>query len=120
MKWETVVLHGSAFGLIVRRWTLLEHFENDGKRFTLAVENRSAPPGVELLSQREREVVRCALAGLSNKEIAYELGLSSSTVRVLFSRARRKVGARTRDDLLTLLAGSDASRAPRYPGSGAL
>jgi DNA-binding CsgD family transcriptional regulator len=30
--------------------------------------------------------------GHSNKEIAYELGLSASTVRVLIARAGRKLG----------------------------
>jgi DNA-binding CsgD family transcriptional regulator len=91
--------------VVAQRWTLLEHFENDGKRLMMAVANRAAPPSVDLLSPRERRVVLRAIAGASNKTIAYELGLAASTVRVLMSRAMRKVGARTRRELLDRMMG---------------
>lgn len=41
-----------------------------------------------------------ASLGHSDKVIAYELGLSASTVRVLIHRAIRKLGATTRRDAL--------------------
>jgi DNA-binding CsgD family transcriptional regulator len=86
------------------RWTLAEHVDTDGKRFTLAVDNRPAPPSLELLSEREVQVVLWAAAGHANKVIAYELGLSASTVRVLLSRAAAKIGVRTRTELLAKVA----------------
>jgi DNA-binding CsgD family transcriptional regulator len=89
--------------IISKRWTLLEHFDSDSKRFTLAVDNRTLPPSVELLSKRELEVVVRAAAGKTNKEIAHDLGLSASTVRVLLTRAGAKVGARSRRELLEAL-----------------
>lgn len=54
----------------------------------------------ELLTARERQIA--ALAGIShsNKLIAYELGLSHSTVRVLAARACAKLGVRTRQELV--------------------
>jgi DNA-binding CsgD family transcriptional regulator len=55
---------------------------------------KSASP--EALSPRERQVLSLAAAGDTNKVIAYELGLSPSTVGVLVSRAMRKLGAPTR------------------------
>jgi DNA-binding NarL/FixJ family response regulator len=48
--------------------------------------------GPEALAPRERQVVAAAAAGPANKLIAYELGLSDSTVRVLLSGAAKKFG----------------------------
>jgi DNA-binding CsgD family transcriptional regulator len=94
-KWETIVWD---------RWTLAEHVDTDGKRLTLAMDNRQAPPSLDLLSERELQVVLWAAAGRENKVIAYELGLSASTVRVLLSRAAVKIGVRSRKELLAKIA----------------
>ena len=56
--------------------------------------------GLERLTEREREVVTRAARGCANKEIAYDLGLAHSTVRVLMARAAVKLGTRTRDQLV--------------------
>ena len=61
---------------------------------------------IELLSAREREVVQRACLGSHNKGIAYDLGLSHSTVRVLMCRAAAKLGVRTRGELLAKLSGT--------------
>jgi DNA-binding CsgD family transcriptional regulator len=81
-------------------WTLIDHFESDGRRWVLAVDNRPECPGIEHLSERECDVLRLALLGQHNKAIAYDLGLAHSTVRVLLARAAAKVGATSRDALL--------------------
>jgi DNA-binding CsgD family transcriptional regulator len=94
-KWHSIVLD---------RWTLAEYVDTDGKRLTLAVDNRPAPPSLELLSERELQVVLWAVAGHANKVIAYELGLSDSTVRVLLSRAATKIGVHSRVELLEKVA----------------
>jgi DNA-binding CsgD family transcriptional regulator len=52
------------------------------------------------LSPREREAVDRALMGSTTKMIAFDMGISNSTVRVLLARAARKVGARSRRELL--------------------
>jgi DNA-binding CsgD family transcriptional regulator len=91
--------------VIAKRWSLVERFESDGKRFLLAMDNRPKPPSLELLSGRERDVVLRAARGHENKVIAHELGLAQSTVRVLIARAAAKVGARSRRDLLAKLGG---------------
>jgi DNA-binding NarL/FixJ family response regulator len=71
---------------------------------------RGAEP-LELLTAREREIVERALLGSENKCIAYDLGLSDSTVRVLMSRAAIKLGVRTRRELLAKVrASSTATR----------
>jgi DNA-binding CsgD family transcriptional regulator len=59
-----------------------------------------SPGVVTALTDRERQVVLCAIRGFTNKEIAYELGLADSTVRVLMARAASKFGAHSRKELL--------------------
>jgi DNA-binding CsgD family transcriptional regulator len=57
--------------------------------------------GLEMLTDRERQVVLQAALGFTNKEIAYALGISDSTVRVLMARAAEKLGVRSRVELLS-------------------
>ena len=48
----------------------------------------SGPP----LSPREREILNLVNGGKTRKEVAYDLGVTHSTVRVLYSRAMKKLG----------------------------
>lgn len=87
--------------LVVSRWSLLDEFDQGGRRFVVAVEN--APPTRaprKDLSEREHQVMTQAHLGHADKVIAYELGLSTSTVRVLIHRATRKLGASSRREAL--------------------
>jgi len=87
--------------LVLSRWSLLDEFDSDGRRFVVAVENAppTRPPRKDL-SEREHQVMTQAHLGHADKVIAYELGLSTSTVRVLLHRATRKLGASTRREAL--------------------
>ena len=91
--------------LVASSWSLLDEFDTDGKRFVVAVDN--APPTRAhqgALSEREHHVLTQASLGHSNKEIAYELGLSHATVRVLFHRAARKLRTSTRAETIARFA----------------
>ena len=44
------------------------------------------------LSPRERQILDMITAGRSQKEVAFDLGVSDATVRVLLSRAARRLG----------------------------
>lgn len=90
-------------GLVAARWSLVDEFERDGKRFVVARRNDVAGPDTRRLTDRERQVVAYARLGHSNKFIAYELGISPSTIGVLLWRAAAKVGARSRRALLEAL-----------------
>jgi DNA-binding CsgD family transcriptional regulator len=79
-------------GLVAGRWSLVEHFERDGKRFYLAHKNDPELEKDRALTDRERQVLGYAELGYSNKFVSYALGLSSSTVSTLLARARRKMG----------------------------
>ncbi|HEY1586668.1 MAG TPA: LuxR C-terminal-related transcriptional regulator [Polyangia bacterium] len=98
-------------GLVSARWTLVDHFESDGKRYVLARRNDVDVAAREALTARERQALGYAALGHSNKLIAYEMGVSPSTVGVLLHRAARKLGAKTRAELIAVFARSQGGAA---------
>ena len=86
--------------LVSERWTLVDTYERDGKRYVVARRNDIRSPRPDALSPRERQVLGFALLGDSNKLIAYELGISASTVGVLLYRAAQKLRCQSRAELL--------------------
>jgi DNA-binding CsgD family transcriptional regulator len=103
-------------GLVAGRWSLLDHVERDGKRFLLARRNDLAVAPVDPLTLAERQVAAYAALGHANKLIAYELGLEESAVAMRLHRVERKLGVRTRAELIRLFrarfAGTAPARAP--------
>jgi DNA-binding NarL/FixJ family response regulator len=57
-------------------------------------------PGLEALTEREREVMALVASGLSNEEIAERLVVSPATAKTHVSRAMVKLGARDRAQLV--------------------
>ena len=86
--------------LVDARWSLVDYFEQDGKRYVLAERNDQDAAPFVLLTPRERQVVSLAAVGHANKMIGYELGISVSTAGVLLSRAAKKLGVRSRAALV--------------------
>ncbi|MDO9353862.1 MAG: helix-turn-helix transcriptional regulator, partial [Solirubrobacteraceae bacterium] len=62
----------------------------------------SPAPASGALSERERDVIRLATAGRSNREIADELVLSIRTVETHLQRIYRKLGVRSRAEIAAL------------------
>jgi DNA-binding CsgD family transcriptional regulator len=77
--------------LVAGRWSLLDHFDSDGRRFVVAHRNDAAVPDIRGLTVRERQVAAHVALGHSNKVIAYQLGLPVSTVGWHLTRARAKL-----------------------------
>lgn len=106
---------------IVRRWSGSGHARGDGDRapFLLWSTGHWAGQtsaervigGVELLSDREREVATLIAEGLSNRRIAERLFLSVRTIESHVYVARQKVGAATRKDLGAMVAARAATTA---------
>jgi len=72
-----------------------------GASFTKQVESEPPSPGwPEALTEREREIIRLVGQGLSNKDIAYKLSISDSTVRHHMTSIFEKVGVPNRQKLL--------------------
>lgn len=65
------------------------------------------------LSPREREILDLVRGGHTQKEVAYGLGLSDATVRVLYARAMRKLGRPKRPLAARRLNQRTASPPPR-------
>ncbi len=57
-----------------------------------------AAPGEHPLSRREMEVLRLAADGLTNKEIAYRLGLSERTVQYHLNSVFQKMSVNSRTE----------------------
>jgi len=58
--------------------------------------------GIELLSEREREVIQHLAGGMTNRDIAQTLGLSPHTVKNYLFRIFDKLGVSSRTELLYL------------------
>ncbi len=65
-------------------------------------QRRLAAPDLNVLTDREREVMVLVAAGRSNDEIAAELFISPATAKTHVSRAMSKLGARDRAQLVVL------------------
>jgi two-component system, NarL family, nitrate/nitrite response regulator NarL len=81
--------------------------------------------GTELLSKREEDVVRCAVEGLTNREIAHELGISENTVKNYLFRIFDKLGISNRVELIlyavsNLVNGNGRMQEPPKPVDEAL
>ena len=91
-------------GLVRGKWTLLDWFDADGRRFIIAKPNAPRVLDPRGLTEREAQVVAYAATGESNKIIGYRLGLSPSYVSRLLSSAMRKLGVKTQAQLVEKLA----------------
>lgn len=90
--------------LVDGRWTILDHFDTDGRRYLVARHNEPVATTPKELSQRERQVVGLAAQGHANKLIGYELGLSEGTVKAHLRRGLARLAVGSRAELAALWA----------------
>lgn len=86
-------------GLLEGRWSLVDRFDSDGRRFVVALRNDPEHPDPRGLSQRERQVAELVGLGQATKQIAYALGTTPSSVENSAARAIRKLGLANRAEL---------------------
>jgi DNA-binding CsgD family transcriptional regulator len=86
-------------GLVAGRWSLVDRFDRDGRRFLLAVKNPPSDRARPGLTPLELAVVEYLAFGHSQKLIAYELGLSAPRVNQLATSACKKLGLKSRLDI---------------------
>ena len=89
--------------LVRGRWSTVDWFDSDGRRYVVGVPNTPGHDDPRGLSERELQVVAYVFYGLTNKMIAYHLGLSTARVSGLLSSAMRKLGVQTRAQLIKRL-----------------
>jgi DNA-binding CsgD family transcriptional regulator len=90
-------------GLVDGRWSLVERFDADGRRFMLAHRNPENVVDPRGLTSTESRVTGLAVRGYANKLIAYHLGISEGTVTSHLHNALRKLGLSSRVELLRTL-----------------
>jgi DNA-binding CsgD family transcriptional regulator len=93
--------------LVRGRWSIIDWFDSDGRRFVLGVPNAREVRDPRGLTEREYQVVSYALDGETNKLIGYHLGLSKGRVSTLLRSAMRKLGVQNRFELLNKLGDLD-------------
>jgi DNA-binding CsgD family transcriptional regulator len=91
--------------LVSGRWSLVDHHEHDGRRYLIARRNDPGVSDPRALSLRERQVAWYAALGHPNKLIGYELGISMSSVATHLKLASKKLGVRSRPELIALVRG---------------
>jgi DNA-binding CsgD family transcriptional regulator len=82
----------------------------DKRGVSLAIDALASTPvvravgkgGLNLLSKRELQVVQCLVQGLTNREIADQMGLSQHTVKNYLFHVFEKLGVSNRTELLSM------------------
>jgi DNA-binding CsgD family transcriptional regulator len=89
-------------GMVDGRWSLVDRFDRDGRRFIVAHRNGIPARGARALSGREKQVLSYVALAHPNKLIAYELGLSISTVGMYVTSALAKLRIDSRVEFVKL------------------
>ncbi|HKO90596.1 MAG TPA: LuxR C-terminal-related transcriptional regulator [Polyangiaceae bacterium] len=82
--------------VIAGRWSLVDRFDSDGRRYIVAYRNPAGVLDPRRLTPREEGVTTLAAVGRSNKEIGFDLGISESTVATLLTTSLAKLGLASR------------------------
>jgi DNA-binding CsgD family transcriptional regulator len=85
--------------LVSGRWSMIDWFDTDGRRFVLAVPNPPEVRDPRGLTEQECQVVMYVVLGESSKLIAYRLGLSQARVSALLKSAMYKLGVKNKGAL---------------------
>lgn len=89
--------------LVDGRWSLVEHFDTDGRRLCVFVRNDAQVTTSKPLDATERQTVALAAMALPNKLIAYELGISETRAVSAMRSGMRKLGVYKRAELIQVL-----------------
>ena len=87
-------------GLVRGRWSLVDWFDSDGRRFVVARPNTPALGDPRGLSPRELQVATYAARGEQGKVIGYRFGLSQGQVSAALASAMRKLGVKSQAQLV--------------------
>ena len=93
------------WALLRGRWSLVDWFDTDGRRYVLAHPNSPNIGDPRGLNERETQVVTFATLGETNKMISYRLGVSESTVSRALDSAMHKLHAKTPAQLVERMRG---------------
>ena len=104
-------------GLVKGRWSLVDWFDTDGRRFVLAKPNAPNCGDPRGLSEQQAHVATYAALGETQKQISYRFGLSRPRVSALLKVAMRKLGAKTQAQLVEKMRGMPGATSDEDPVS---
>jgi PAS domain S-box-containing protein len=79
-----------------------------------SLQNPSQAARALSLSQREEEILQLSSQGLTDRQIALELGIRPGTINTHWSRIRLKLGAKTRSEAVAILLKTQAEEAAKH------
>ncbi len=86
-------------GLVAGRWSIVQSFESDGRRYLVAIQNQPAQMAVAAVTPNEAHALLLRAQGLAYKIVGYELGLSESATHYLVQQGMTKLGIGRETDL---------------------
>lgn len=89
-------------GLVAGRWSLIDHFDANGRRYLAAHENLPGARDPRALSPLEHGTLRSFLRGASPAEIAFAFGKSRRTIGTILSSLAKRLGFPSRTGLARL------------------
>ena len=93
------------WALLNGRWSFVDWFDTDGRRFVLAHPNAPNVGDPRGLTEREAQVVAFAALGETGKLISYRIGVSVTMVSRALRSAMHKLGVKTQAQLAGKLRG---------------
>jgi DNA-binding NarL/FixJ family response regulator len=90
-------------GLVEGDWSIVDRYDLAGRSYLVARKNAPSVAKLRALTEQEREILTCAASGQSNKQIGYEVGLSIGSISSHVMSALRKMGLRSRAELVVLM-----------------
>ena len=93
------------WAMMYGRWSMIDWFDSDQRRFVLAIPNPPDLGDPRGLSERELQVATYTSLGESGKLISYRLGVSKGTVSNALDAAMRKLSVKTQPELVAKMRG---------------
>jgi DNA-binding CsgD family transcriptional regulator len=93
------------WALMHGRWSIVDWFDSDGRRFVLGVPNAPDLGDPRGLTEIELQVATYAALGETGKLISYRLGVTRGTVSHELNAAMRKLGVKTQAQLAEKMRG---------------
>ncbi len=90
-------------GLTRGRWSLVDWFDTDGRRYVLAKPNLPRVGDPRGLTEREALIATYAARGETGKILSYRFGISPQQVSSLLGSAKRKLRVKTQAELVAKL-----------------
>jgi DNA-binding CsgD family transcriptional regulator len=106
-------IHSGSSTIVLRAFGLPAQHKLHGSQILIILERVNSPssPDVRrnstdfLLTERQHTIVNGITRGLTNKELAYELGLSTHTVKEYLRQIMMKLNTTTRTGIVSRMAG---------------